>query len=240
MLDQIRRSIAIYRSNGLFFAGYAAWLLLPYAGLILAQLIPDETISDLIMLLLALTMFLLDLWVATIMVRGARDILLGRPVNTQELIASSTERFRSVVFVDVLIMLIVLGGFILLIIPGLVFAVWYALSTHAAMLDDKHGMEALTASRELVRGKFWSVAWKFFGGLLLINFGYYVPLSILMLIIASATGTPVDALFGDNPPLWSDVMVTIADVFMLPVTTIYLTQVYLETKNAYVRTDRGT
>ncbi len=67
--------------------------------------------------------------------------------------------------VSLLTGLIVCGGFILLIVPAIIFWVWFAFSTFARMIDEKKGLEALRYSRSLSKGRFWKVL----GRLLLIN-----------------------------------------------------------------------
>jgi len=60
-------------------------------------------------------------------------------------------------WVAILTGLVVCGGFILLIIPGIIFAIWFAFSKYAFVVDDTHGKAALKHSKELVRGYWWPV-----------------------------------------------------------------------------------
>ncbi len=60
-------------------------------------------------------------------------------------------------WVYVLVSAIVAGGFLLLIIPGIVFAVWFFSANMVVLFEGKTGFDALIRSRELVRGKFWPV-----------------------------------------------------------------------------------
>ena len=63
-------------------------------------------------------------------------------------------------------------GLILLIIPGVIFAVWFALAMYILILENKGIMESLSKSKELVKGHFWTV------------FGYNLFFGIVMLIIS--------------------------------------------------------
>ena len=58
-----------------------------------------------------------------------------------------------------------LGGFILLIIPGIIFWTWFGFSGLARIIDEKKGIGALKYSHSLIRGRFW----KILGRLLLLN-----------------------------------------------------------------------
>lgn len=53
-------------------------------------------------------------------------------------------------------------GFLFLIVPGIIFAVWFSFSTYVVICEDKRGFKALSRSRELVKGRWWSVAKRVF------------------------------------------------------------------------------
>jgi hypothetical protein len=58
---------------------------------------------------------------------------------------------------EVLVFLAVLGGFILLIIPGIVLSVWFSFSCFI-FVDQRLGIKAsMGKSRNLVKGRFWAV-----------------------------------------------------------------------------------
>ena len=53
---------------------------------------------------------------------------------------------------------IVGGGFLLLILPGIIFTVWFFFTQFILVREDLHGMGALLKSREYVRGEWFNVA----------------------------------------------------------------------------------
>ena len=59
--------------------------------------------------------------------------------------------------VDLLWIAIVVAGFIVLIIPGFVFMVWFALVAPAVEVEGRGVVAAFRRSRELVRERFWLV-----------------------------------------------------------------------------------
>ncbi len=61
-------------------------------------------------------------------------------------------------WVAALTALTVLAGFVLFIIPGIIFSVWYSFSTFVLVTEQKKGWSALQRSKELVKGKWWAVA----------------------------------------------------------------------------------
>jgi len=64
---------------------------------------------------------------------------------------------------------LMLGASILFVIPGWIFAVWFIFTPLAVLFDNHRGMDALMASKNFVKGRFWAVffrllaAWGFIG-----------------------------------------------------------------------------
>lgn len=83
--------------------------------------------------------------------------LLGREHRPLRRIARVLPYGR-LVAVDILYSLIVLVGLLLLIVPGVVFYVWFSLAGVIVKLEDRGVRDALRRSRELVRDSFWRVA----------------------------------------------------------------------------------
>ena len=52
---------------------------------------------------------------------------------------------------------IITGGFLLLIIPGVVFMVWFSFAQFVLVTEDERGMEALLKSKEYVRDRWFDV-----------------------------------------------------------------------------------
>ena len=49
-------------------------------------------------------------------------------------------------------MLAVCGGFLLLIVPGIIFSFWFCLSSHAVVIGGESGQAALSRSKKLMKG----------------------------------------------------------------------------------------
>ncbi len=80
--------------------------------------------------------------------------------------------------------LIVMGGFLLLLIPGIILSTLLAFSVYIAVAEGRKTMDSITASREYVRG-FW---WPVFGRLFLMGFLYFI-LYIIVTIITGVIGS---------------------------------------------------
>ncbi len=66
--------------------------------------------------------------------------------------------------------IIILIGFALFIIPGIILSVWFGFPLYSFVFDDVKGGKALTASKNLVKGYWWAV----FGRLCLLFIVMYV------------------------------------------------------------------
>jgi hypothetical protein len=65
--------------------------------------------------------------------------------------------YGRLVLVDLLFALIVVVGILLLVVPGIVFLVWFGLAGPVVEIEKRGPLAALRRSRELVRGSFWRV-----------------------------------------------------------------------------------
>ncbi len=111
-----------------------------------------------------------------------------KPQTAQEEGKMGWQLFLPYLWVSILSGLVVFGASLLLILPGIYFGV--ALSMTDLFLVDKgeRGTQALAASRALVKGRWWDVAWRLLvGGVL---FG------LLMLVVNGALTFAVSLITG--------------------------------------------
>jgi hypothetical protein len=83
--------------------------------------------------------------------------MLGDPIDVEASYRWGFRRIGSVILVSLLFALAVVGGFILLVIPGLIFIVMLSVSIPALIVEDRRGSDALGRSWNLVKGNFWHV-----------------------------------------------------------------------------------
>lgn len=98
------------------------------------------------------------------------DALLGDDVSWLKAVDRALSHWKICLQTNVLQGLIILGLLLLLVIPGVVWAVYYAFALQAVVLREISGKPALEYSRSLVRGR-WE---KIFGCLLLFGGGILV------------------------------------------------------------------
>jgi len=66
--------------------------------------------------------------------------------------------FGRLIAADFTLIIVVAVGFVLLVVPGFAFLVWFALVAPAIEIEHRTVRSGLRRSRELVRGNFWRVA----------------------------------------------------------------------------------
>ena len=64
------------------------------------------------------------------------------------------------IWLTVLMGLVIAGGYMLLIVPGVVLTVWFFFAPLILINEDVRGMEALLKSKEYVRGRWLGVCWR--------------------------------------------------------------------------------
>ena len=126
----------------------------------------------------------------------------------------------SIVWVDILTSIIIIIGFILFIIPGILFSIWYAFALMVLILENKKGMQALKQSRELTRGK-----WQ----------GIFVRIIILYFIIIVINILLFGIIFINNSQILKDTVFAIAMVLFTPFMFAYTYVIYKNLKGEEAR-----
>jgi len=87
------------------------------------------------------------------------------------------------------------AGYLLLIIPGIIFSIWFLFSVQALVLAGQKGAKALKFSRRLTQGWWWSVTWRVYILVLIglgLSFLSAVPyLTIVFIVLISFIFTPL-------------------------------------------------
>lgn len=232
-LDILRRSWDLYRTNGQLIVGYAAWLLLTAAAFVLTSFIGDDVLRGSVLFVVQIADLVLWMWVGIVVTRITLDVVAGKKPDALSLPREATALIWPFAWASVLQGLVTLGGFLLFIIPGFVFMVWFAYAQQAVVVDGKRGLESLAASRDLSRGRFFTVTWYLFVGPFLVMLAYLLVLGLALALLAAGTGTTSE-IFLEQPPLWMDITASVGEIFLMPLLYIYWTLSYLELKKTKV------
>jgi hypothetical protein len=90
-------------------------------------------------------------------IQSVARVYLGQSITAVEALKHGVRRLLPLIGTTILMYLAIWGGFLLLIIPGIYFAIWFGLSQHVVVLEGLAGPKALGRSKKLVhkdRGKF--------------------------------------------------------------------------------------
>jgi hypothetical protein len=140
---------------------------------------------------------------------------LGKELSAGESYQRALPRLAGLIGTQILAGLIVLLGFILLIVPGIIFSFWFYVLIPVVVLEGVTGTAALGRSRELMRG----------------NIGKAFMVGLLAGIVAAIFGGIIGLVVGFVPwPFaWLGVFVqNLAQAFVLPITTAPLTLLYYD------------
>ena len=129
----------------------------------------------LILAVLALLLFILStviqLWGRVALLYAIKDS--DEKIGVIQAYRRGWHKILSYWWVSFLAGLLTAGGFLLFLVPGILFAVWFSLAFFILIAEDTGGMSALLKSREYIRGRWWSVL----GRLVVIGlFSFFVSL----------------------------------------------------------------
>ena len=153
--DLFRATFRFYRAYAPILGGYLAWLLIPYTCLTLFQFVPDGIVKNIGKAVFEFAAGIMGIWIFIFLSQLIHELIHNRETDPVILRKQTRNLFVPVIAVGFLYALIVFGGIALLIIPGILFFVWFALAQLAVILERKRGWEAFTFSKSLVRGHFF-------------------------------------------------------------------------------------
>lgn len=123
--------------------------------------------------------------------------------------------------------LIVIGGLVMGIIPGIIFGVWFMFSLVVFIAEGDKGLGALLKSKEYIRDYFWPT----WGKSILFGIVVFMPFIILMAvvggvifgIVATGNGSPDNVA---QLELIMDLVGRVAQAFVAPLMPIFLFMLY--------------
>ena len=158
ILDQ---AISLLRNHfGLLF-GIVGMTIIPYFAILglvkLSIVVPGDlrsvqtgAIVDGLGVLLA--GFVLGPLVNAAVIHAVASAYLSRPTTIGQCFSHAFQRYFALLGTTLLMMLAVFGGMLLCLVPGIIFAFWYMLAQHVAVLEGTAGSAALGRSKALMKG----------------------------------------------------------------------------------------
>jgi hypothetical protein len=115
--------------------------------------------------------------------------------------------FWPMLWMLILVFFATFGGLVMLIIPGIMMAIWLFFSGYVLVVEGKRGVSVMSQSREYVRGYWWSI----FGRYLLFMVPFYAVIYLVTRVLGKTNGPIVSQLL---------------ELFVLPFILIYTFKLY--------------
>lgn len=139
---------------------------------------------------LALIWIVVSLWLGAAGLIQTRSIVENQTLPIKQLLSEGWKIIGKVFITGLLAGLAVLGGVLLLVIPGIIFAVWFTFTTQIVVFENLSGTEALSRSKQLVKGRFWkTVGYLLFPTLIIFVYSFITS------AVASAIPKPSQVFF---------------------------------------------
>ncbi len=140
--------------------------------------------------ILAVSIFI-SLWISVFLIELINKAHNKEKIEIKNLYNVSFQKIPSYLWVSFLTGLVTILGLFLLIIPAIIFSVWFAFAPYINVLENKKnkGRVALKNSREMVRGYWGKTFWRL---LLPPLFIYLIVMIIIIGLTYAMTGGEVD------------------------------------------------
>lgn len=157
----------LYKKNWRQFLPFIIMLFLPTLilsaigaiSLYLSVYLPSSAlVSNILITLVFAASLVFAIWVTTALAKAVMGSIMNNLAEWKETFSASSNLIWPIIFASLLVTLSVIGGTLLLIIPGIIFAVWYNFASYTVIFDGAKGLNALRASKALVVGRWWKIA----------------------------------------------------------------------------------
>ena len=110
---------------------------------------------------ISLALSVLLIWISIALIRATASAINNKPIKkySKEL-RDTSSLIIPMIFASILSGAAVLGGLILLIIPGIVFIIWFTFVSQEIALNGRSATRSLSTSKDLVEGRWWAVCWR--------------------------------------------------------------------------------
>lgn len=162
------------------------------------------------MKLIQLTEFLIGVVATMSLARLIEASLMGQPIAWQQALRRGVARWGASIGTGFLAGLIVLGMLLLLIVPGIIWSLYYSFFVYVVALRGLSGKKALDYSKAIVKGQWWRV------------FGYLFVIEALSAVAGLAVSVPF-FFTPDNRliDIGSDTLMDIVSALFLCMTTVF-------------------
>lgn len=180
------------------------------AGISILMLVVIISIFFLSLFLIFAASFFLNAWMLTALILAISK-KIPKIATITDVLKQSWPKIWKIFLALILVFLIIGIGFLLLIIPGIIFAVWLSQTFFLLILKDRPITDAMKESKALIKGHFWRVL------------GYNLSAIVLMYVI----------LIGVNIiPFLGTMIAPLLGIAFTPFLIAFQYQIYLELRNS--------
>jgi hypothetical protein len=198
-VDIIKKSIQVFVQKKNFIYLISIYLpLLPFSLFSFFQTyFPDSLLNSfrgapLLVVAINIAYLITFFWVSISGVLGVDGIISGQTLEFKQLYKKAWKMVGKYLVLSLLIGILVFAGGLLLIVPGILFLVWFSFARFELILGNLGIFVSLKRSKELVSGRFW----KIFGRLLVfLLFAALVQLIVVIPYIGPVVSPLLGALY---------------------------------------------
>lgn len=233
---------SIYKNHWRKFIIFSAFLFIPtlaasvlgLVGVITDSLAPNSQLfSNVLTAIILVAGLVFYIW-STIALALALNTIIKQEAQArwQAVYNEAAPKIWPFIYTNVLSTLIIIGGTILLIIPGIIFAVWYAFVTYSVVLSGKAGFMALKDSKALVTGRWWAIVWRLVApGFVLTVISAAIRVIVLIVPMNLLVNNLVLSQLVDN------VLTALVTCFVAPAAAASVILLYHSAKNSPVKNE---
>lgn len=138
--------------------GVGTLVMLSGGGLVLVGENPSKNLILVLPLIVGgLAMIVVSIWMQAVIYESIRKVFSGESLEIKITLKSGWAKTWKFFLVSLALMFVVVLGFLLLVIPGIIFAVWFSFSQFILISEGLGVRASLAKSKKLVKGRFWQV-----------------------------------------------------------------------------------
>ena len=195
--DLIRKAVNIFakKENILFlikvYIPMAILSLISIAQSFLPASIKNSNSVGLAVFLVLLLSLFVGVFVAASGIVALGKVVEGGELSVKKTFKSGWKSYRIFLLLSIALTLIYIFGFVLLIVPGILFVVWFAFSRFMVIEKGLGVKPALLKSKELVKGIYWKIL-----GRLIVFGAFTMVVQMVLSVIPYGLGSTVSSLCG--------------------------------------------
>lgn len=207
--------------------------LLGIGGLYLSQvtLIFNE-LANIVILISIPILLIFYCWAILAVTRLSYAAYHNQALNWRSALKTTAKRIIPSILTLALVLILIFTGTLLLFVPGLIFLVWYTFVSNVLVVEEKSGLKALKASKQLVVGRFFAVAWRVLvPWAVFIIIGTLVQVGLSILVSSLVYSNAIQKIIENN-------LSAIISAFLAPLTALASMILYEDLKTIPLETTK--